>query len=278
MTIHRILVDETHLGKIVSNKTQGDGHKNKRPNAKEARKLPKSEWVIVENCHEAVKTPEEHDKIIKMIEERTKIPTRSRKKAHIFTGLIKCGKCGHFHTFYSQGKELMKPCWYADEMGNKCGNKGILVETMEQIVIEEISKYKDRFITDIEQDEDEMLENFYILIEEKQTQLLKYQKALETVNDAYELGDYDRDEWLIRKDRWKRSIEQTKADIYDLKKQSLATKKLSGEERLNNIAKFFDNIKTSTDNAQRNDLYKTIINSIIYTRDGDDISIKIDFK
>jgi site-specific DNA recombinase len=30
VTIQRLLVDETHLGKIISNKTQGDAHKNKR--------------------------------------------------------------------------------------------------------------------------------------------------------------------------------------------------------------------------------------------------------
>jgi site-specific DNA recombinase len=37
---------------------------------------------------------------------------------------------------------------------------------------------------------------------EKEALLTKYQKALEIVNDAYELGDYNREEWLKRKEKW----------------------------------------------------------------------------
>jgi site-specific DNA recombinase len=43
VTVHRLLLDETHLGKIISNKSQGDGHKKKRPNAKNLTVNPKSE-------------------------------------------------------------------------------------------------------------------------------------------------------------------------------------------------------------------------------------------
>jgi len=41
---------------------------------------------------------------------------------------------------------------------------------------------------------------------------------------------------------------------------------------------FFDNVTSVTDNQQRNDLYKTIIESIIYQRDGENISVNIVFK
>jgi site-specific DNA recombinase len=278
VTVLRLLLDETHLGKIISNKTQGDAHKIKRSNAKPYKVLPKSEWVIVENCHEAVKTQEEHDQIIRNISERTKIPKRCRKKAHIFSGLIKCGVCGHILTFYSQEKEYIKPCWYVDALGNKCRNKGLLVETLEQAVLSEIRKYKDKFMSNIETEDNTYLENLTCLKAEKEVLLNKYQKALEIVNEAYELGDYSRNDWLMRKEKWQKHIEQTTAEIYDLKKQILAIQQISNEERLKNLSVFFDNITTTTNNSQRNDLYRMIINCIVYKRDGDDIKIKIEFK
>ena len=108
--VQRLLIDETHLGKIISNKTDGDGHKNKRLNAKAVKVLPRSKWVIVENCHEAVKTQEEHDRIIQLISSRKLIATKARHQTYNFSGIIKCARCNHSHSFYiKRGKEYMKP-------------------------------------------------------------------------------------------------------------------------------------------------------------------------
>lgn len=106
----------------------------------------------------------------------------------------------------------------------------------------------------------------------------KYKKALDTVNDAYELGDYTREEWLIRKSKWQKLITQTEDEIYEAKKIYNSTQQVTDEQRLEYLLDFFDNIKKMTDNKQRNDLYKTIIDSIVYSRDGDTINIKINFK
>ena len=278
VTVLRLLLDETHLGKIISNKSQGDGHKNKRPNAKPLKYLPKSEWVVVENCHQAVKTQEEHDQILMFIGERTKVPTRSRKHAHALTALIKCGVCGHTLSFYSQGKEYVKPCWYTDSFGKKCDNNGILAEVIEKIVLEEISKYKNELIKKIEVEGNVYLEQLYSFISEKENTLAKYRKALEIVNDAYELGDYPRDEWIRRKGKWIKAIEQTQTEIYDLKKKIRAQQETSNEERTSKLTSFLENIILTTDVSERNDLYRTIINWIVYTRAGDDINISINFK
>jgi DNA invertase Pin-like site-specific DNA recombinase len=62
-TIRRLLIDETHLGRIISNKTEGDICK-RRPSSKDYKEFPREEWVIVDNCHEAVKTIEEHERIL----------------------------------------------------------------------------------------------------------------------------------------------------------------------------------------------------------------------
>lgn len=70
-TIRRILLDETHLGKIISNKTTGS--KKRLSNGRLDYIVNKKEdWIVVENCHTKVKTIEEHDKIIVEFQKRKK--------------------------------------------------------------------------------------------------------------------------------------------------------------------------------------------------------------
>jgi len=77
---------------------------------------------------------------------------------------------------------------------------------------------------------------------------------------------------------WQKSIDQVKEEIYELKKQLHTTQQQTNEERIKNLSNFFDNVTSTTDNPQRNDLYKTIIESIIYQRDGENISVNIVFR
>ena len=71
---------------------------------------------------------------------------------------------------------------------------------------------------------------------------------------------------------------QKNTGSYELKKQLKSTQKKSNEERLENLSYFYDNIITSTDGKERNNLYQTIIESIFYQRKGNTIDVKITFK
>lgn len=256
----------------------GDGHKNKRPNAKPVKVLPKSEWTIVENCHEAVKAQDEHDRIIQFISSRKLIATKARHQTYSFSGLIKCVRCNHSHSFYiKRGKEYMKPCWYVNPLGEKCRNEGILVSIIEDMVLAEIRKYKDSFLSHI-QEETDSVQYFENLIEEKEILLSKQKKALSLVNDAYEMGDYSREEWLERKRTRELEIQRLNDEIYDIRKHSHKDQQLTNSERLTALTNFFDNIVTATTNFDRNDLYRTILESIIWYRKGEDIKVKINFK
>jgi hypothetical protein len=280
MAVQRLLVDETHLGKIISNKTQGDAHKNKRPNSKDYRILPRSEWTIVENCHEAVKTQEEHDAIVKMIDSRTLIPHKSRKLIHVFTGLIKCAICGRAQTFQkrSDGILLMKPCWYIDKHGNKCKNSGIKLSVIEEMVLKEIGLYREQILSATTIPEDVSTENLLKEeILESEMMLNKIKRALGRLNDAYEMGDYSRDEWLERKKRREAEIYNLNKKIYELQKKDIEKQEITADDRLERLEAFFDFFPTCTSNSERNTLYKTIIESIIWLREGENIEMKINF-
>lgn len=278
-TVQRLLTDETHLGKIISNKTQGDGHKQKRPNAKALKVFPKSEWVVVENCHEPAKTQEEHDRIVELIGNRKLIGTKARHQTYAFSGLIKCAKCGHSHTYYVKRNEVfMKPCWYINPVGEKCRNEGIRISFIEKMVLEEIKKYKVDFIANETEAENDTLNSINEMIIECDANLQRQKRALEVVNDAYEYGDYCRSEWLRRKKKWEDEIYHTSNTLYELKKKAKSTAKITNADRQKMLDAFLENITETTDNAARNDLYRTIIESIVWQKNGDDIKVIVNFK
>ncbi|MFA0814740.1 MAG: recombinase family protein [Anaerofustis sp.] len=279
ITIQRLLIDETHLGKIISNKSQGDAHQTKRPNAKEYKPVPKSEWIIVENCHEAVKSQTEHEEILRFIHERSIKPVAARKQKHALTGLLKCSLCGHYLSFnLSRKTVLIKHCWYVDEFGNKCTNRGLSADLLEELILEKIKEYTDSSLALVDPEDHEKAVYIKKLLEEKNKQLTKYESALEKVNEVYELGDYSRREWIKRREKWLNLIEHSTYEMKQLKVQYKQIRNISPQERKDNLKTFLDTIRSVSENAQRNDLYRTIINSIDYLRVEDDVSIRINFK
>lgn len=78
-------MDETHLGKIVTNKTTGNGHIKRPSDAKKFKQLDKKYWNEVKGRHEAVKTQNEHDRILLFLARDTKAPKRrsgAKKYSH----------------------------------------------------------------------------------------------------------------------------------------------------------------------------------------------------
>lgn len=75
----------------------------------------------------------------------------------------------------------------------------MLSDTLEKIVLDEISKYKDRFINCTCENDAQLYDRLNNMLRDNEALLAKYQKALDTVNDAYDLGDYGRDEWIERR-------------------------------------------------------------------------------
>lgn len=64
--------------------------------------------------------------------------------------------------------------------------------------------------------------------------------------------------------------------IFHLSKQKFY--KITNADRQKMLAAFFDNITETTDNSTRNDLYRTIIESIVRHKNGDDIKVIVNLK
>lgn len=87
-TVIRILKDEVYTGVMAQGKRVKISYKVK----KEIRR-PKSEWVRVENTHQAIIDQRTFD-TVQMLLQRDTIRTAGRKEPYLYSGLIYCADCG----------------------------------------------------------------------------------------------------------------------------------------------------------------------------------------
>ncbi len=86
--IRRIISDERYTGRLVSRKrTTVDVSK------KQTVKVPKEDWIVAENTHEAIVTEETYKQAQKVLKscKRKKTPAKPNQR---FRGMLKCAVCG----------------------------------------------------------------------------------------------------------------------------------------------------------------------------------------
>jgi len=114
---------------------------------------------------------------------------------------------------------MLKPCWFKDHLGNPCKNGGITFDIFNKLVQSKIREY----LVDFDLKDADLgragIDKQNRLIAEKEEMLRKDKNALSLINDAYENGDYKREEWLERKKKREDGINKTAKEIYELKKQ-----------------------------------------------------------
>ena len=279
VTVRRILVDETHLGKIIYNKTKGDGHKN-RPNKPKWERIPKDQWIVVENRHKPVKTQEEHEKILIGIQRNSTSPFRRSEHHYPFKGLIKCGICGYgLPMEYKRGKDLIvKKCWHYDHLGNKCPNSSGKAQYIIDAIDEQLKEYEAQIEAEIETCEDQSTDLIQAQIKNIMDKINQKDKALKRARVAYDEGVDTLDEYRSAKERITKEIDDLEnlLNVENLRLKQATS--MSNHEKLHYIKEFRRRRwEDELDDKEANELYKTIISSIIWTKVGDEVDIKVNF-
>lgn len=86
-TVKRILVNPVYLGCVVNNRQRKINYKSKKVVL-----VPKEDWIIVPNMHEAIVDKETFDLVQEQIKARTS--TRTSRHEWLLCGLLKCAECG----------------------------------------------------------------------------------------------------------------------------------------------------------------------------------------
>lgn len=262
--IQTILTDETHLGRIVSNKTKGSYRKGQK-----VVYISKEQWIVVENCHPALKTIEEHNKILEILSKRTpKIKKGIRNKC-VLSGLVRCGLCNSVlqvhNSSYNKYKVLVCPGY--NSIGKKCECVGIKEDILVDKILNEIDNYLDLNYRE------ENIQSINPAIMEKQILELqkdvkKIKEKMKKIYEMYEDGIYTKEEFNER-----RQVRQDELD-----KTSNLIKKIQDEINKNNQT---DNIhqnindalynfkkiwKEELDSEEKNQLLHLLFKNIVYTR------------
>lgn len=276
-TVRRVLLSETHLGRIISNKTQGSGHKKKK--TKPLVFIPREEWVIIENCHEALKTIEEHEKILEKLNRRRIVPHAARRGAYILSGLVYCGKCGSSMQFVKKPSGVsVKTCQHSDAIGNRCGNRGITTKIILDDLFSELDEFENMLLARKDYSNDEQKARLIAVLEEKETHFTKLKNALKTIKEMREMGDYTLEEYEERRNKRQREILIVEQDIEQLKASLKISEQNHDEERQVNIKKLRDLWTANTNDQEKNAILKSIVDRIEYTRDKEDnIEIRVTF-
>lgn len=272
--IKGILTNEICLGRIVSNKSKGS-----YKNGKKTTFYSRDKWVIVENCHEAVKTLEEHEQILKRLE----IISKPRKHSYKYplSSLVQCELCGrilqiHHHYLYNHNVIF---CPGYSPTGERCINKGIKEDHLIQALFEYIEEYinQDNLDDDLLDKEVEYLKNQLMPLEETYK---KNERALNIIYQMREDGEYTAEQFLSRKEKRIKEMDSIKEQIKKIEEE---IKDLDSKD-IKTISDNYYNLKENWDNMtseEKNHVLSQFISKIYYYRSNDkqkETTIKVKFR
>lgn len=257
--VYRLLLSEFHLGKV---KYQG-------------------EWY--DSDFTPLKTEEEHHKINMYFNKVGKKPRKNNKRTFALSQLIKCECCGRTMTLGLAKRDnttYLKPCWYRDPVGNKCGNYGMKTDPLLKQIKYDIEKHIDEIKEQIKQGQNKLLEekkneyqNEINMLEQK---VRKKNEKIARIIDMTENGLYTISDAKNRIDTTKNDIIglQNKIEVlkYDIKvfNRDLQSQLVTFEEVYHELQ---DNIAEE----EINFLLRKIIKQIKYRKDGNKISMEIEY-
>ncbi|MBU3072845.1 recombinase family protein [Clostridium estertheticum] len=290
-TVRDTLIDKVHLeyersgcGHIIIGKTKGNAHIRKPSTSLKYKRIDQNDWRMFKGLHEALKTKEEHDTIELFLSRKTKAPKKTTaKKLYPLTGLIKCSFCGHFLGFTERadrkGLISVKNCWYVDPFGNKCVNKS----SSALLLIDKIHESIEKHIKDVKQEIGTVDTSRLSAIDEEvkinKNLLTLKDIAIDRIDKAYQAGAYTLDELKIFRADLKLDRENILEDNRMLKVEQKFLIQRGKIERVELLIEFKEIIKNPELTwKEQNELYKTIIDYVTYTREDKETIIEITFK
>ncbi len=103
-TIKVILTSPTYIGSVSQGKTEKISFKRKK-----YKYIPRENWIIVENTHEAIISKEDFE-VVQVLMSKKNYHSNKVIQPHILSGLVYCGDCGEKLTFTRTGKYFYTMC------------------------------------------------------------------------------------------------------------------------------------------------------------------------
>lgn len=268
-TIYNILRNEIYTGTMVQNKSFRQICK------KNAIKLPKEKWIIVENTHEPIIDMDTWNKVQNLLQRNTR-QTNLANNIHMFAGFLKCADCGRAMVKIKRRGKITFNCGSYNRYGTKfCSIHSITEQNLERIVLDDLNLII------------KSLKNINQLIEEEQKKnttatlqslgdISKYEQEIERLEKKKELA-YEhyldevlsKDEYLKYKSKYDQQITviQSKIDIIN---QTKDTQTITSNPWIEQLLKY-----EQLDHLDRQTVVEMI--SMIYVYENHKIKIVYNF-
>lgn len=279
-TVRRILKNEVHLGKVVYGKTSGSGSK-KKLNASGVQIKDRSEWIIAEGSHQPLKTEEEHQRILAILESRRYTPKGTRTNVQVLSKLIYCGKCNRVMSFTGKasGKKYVKTCLTTNRFGNRCHNRSLNVEVIYAQLFLDLEEYEQQLLNHEPKEKQGDSSALQLALHNKLEELERSEKGIDRIKDLFIDEVIDKLEMKKRIAKQQKLMQTKKEEIRSIE-QSLAVIEnvRTDDDRLHAIREFKKAWNTEgIGKRELNTLAKQLIDRIEYVREGNNINIKIQF-
>ncbi len=267
--VRRLLMDEVHLGRLVV------GKKRKLVGADAIVRKPKDEWIVYYNCHQAVKTEQEHNKILFLIQRQKETPPAARAGSSQFSGLIRCGICGHTMQIQKRSdrpSDLLKSCTHRDHFGVRCPNLGGAIIDIAISVKEAILAKQEQLEAAIRSGI--QLEDIRVILElseQKLAEMKQYDSMLSKLEDAFFAEKISEERYMLKKAEYETRIHALEEEYKIIQKQADNTQNARNEDMLDSVKKVLAVINSKDiEPKDINRAYKSIIHSIEWERDDFD--------
>ncbi len=143
-TIKGILTNPTYIGNMAQHRSEKINYK-----VKKFKKIPRSNWIIVENTHEPIISKEDFEAVQERIARKASIFYPTERVKHLLSGLIFCGDCKMPMTFRRLGvkKEFVCMCsGYARFGKTKCQRNVIKEDLLNQFVLTNLKEISEKVI------------------------------------------------------------------------------------------------------------------------------------
>ena len=274
-TVNSILNNEVYIGNMVQGRQRIKSYK-----VHEAVQVPKEEWFIVENTHEAIIDKETYERAQELQKRDTRTAPTS-KTLSLFAGMIKCADCGKSMRKTSSKDKAYYVCrTHRDKSATACTKHSIREDILKEAVLIAIQQQIDliatmsQIIEEINNlpDVNKKSDRLEKALRAKQMELSKNNTVLDSLYVDWKTGEITQEQFRRMKSKLENDAERLKISIKSINEEiSLMEKGVTIDNPLFKTFLKYENVQE----LDRNLLVCLI--DTIYVHEDKHITIKFNF-
>ncbi|PGX16481.1 recombinase family protein [Bacillus sp. AFS033286] len=281
-SVSRMLNNIVYVGHSLYGRTTQPKIEGKRV----VRQTLPEEQILVENTHEAIVSPEIWEEVQRVKADRNSRPPALKLGKHKFSGLIRCGLCGAVHSFQTSRykRKRISSCQTRtyDKNGNKhiCKNSGTNLVDFEELFYLYFRKYVDQLEQHVELikvNGSDATYNVEHEIDKKQKQIKELMAQRKRVREGFKIGISTQEEAFNDIKEIEQQTKTLEKQIKELKESGNYTELERTEITLDKMKRFLDG-SSDMDERQTNNILREFVETIVYTKTGNEIELNIVMK